>query len=552
MYKSRFLIFVIMAIITTNTILASAKKDSDDGWTSTGGGEYIITQFNPWFMGNKPVTYCIDHGGTNKFSLNEDQAKIEIENSLKLISGQLKSINKHESFIHNGFLSPTVRNGWYSRYCGVDKFPGDNTWYESCEEQQKPGNALYLSDSFTYINNCNQADLQIILGNDENENVKKLIAEIGMVKFTRLVGIAHRTAYSQETLNGKGFIYIAADKGRFQYTGARNIKFKNQTIWDTSYKYLLDVALPNSISSNLYIDTSFTTEKIKDLLVGNLESVVTHELGHTFGLKHNSSENIMNTDYPATIVRNGLSFKTDYLKAARIFSNAQIESNKFRTINYNWRLNFLRLEYWEEFEKESKSIYDFIYNYKEIDIENVNTPIIFSFQIKPYELENEETEELNKSQLTLYTVNKLNGKYQELANYEWKRITPCQVPSTVDEVTVRLHNINPENGWIYNSSTNEWVLLPSSKEEEKLANIKILRLDDTYTCGKIFLKKNDKTLNFKLSHSYLNDRNELKISDPITGFEIIFHLQPGDQYDGLQNLEDGKIGNYFYIDPFFE
>ena len=48
---------------------------SDGGWSSSGGGEFLINKNNPWFLGDKEVSWCINHGGPSNFSLPLEESK---------------------------------------------------------------------------------------------------------------------------------------------------------------------------------------------------------------------------------------------------------------------------------------------------------------------------------------------------------------------------------------------------------------------------------------------------------------------------------------------
>ena len=45
----------ILSIALFSISFGAFAKGDDGGWSSSGGGEYIISENNPWFMGKAPV-----------------------------------------------------------------------------------------------------------------------------------------------------------------------------------------------------------------------------------------------------------------------------------------------------------------------------------------------------------------------------------------------------------------------------------------------------------------------------------------------------------------
>jgi len=91
-----------------------------------------------------------------------------------------------------------------------------------------------------------------------------------LVDPTKYVGIAVRTHYDQVNLKGKGFIYISPDNGPLKF----NIKEKMPNPWSQGDG-------------------------------GILHKVLTHELGHVFGIAHTNatSTHLMTIDFPEQTLR---------------------------------------------------------------------------------------------------------------------------------------------------------------------------------------------------------------------------------------------------------
>lgn len=275
------------------------KSSSDDGgWSSSGGGEYHADKNNPWFLGNKTVFWCVNHGGSKSFSLDQDKAELIIANVISNFSRQIKNISdinlrtqRIVNFNHCPVNYYESDNGNIGKMHCHDTYMEPNLISESNGiKARNRGKALFLSSNFEHTENCKLADLEIILGNQNSLKIKKLKKMYGQYRFTKVLGSAMRTSYDDVLKRGKGFIYIAADVGigRYQSDQAKN------GFWN----------LGTNGKNNLFA------------------GVFAHELGHVFGFKHNSKGNLMDEDFPAKIVSDGeiQNYKLDY--QLRIFSNS--------------------------------------------------------------------------------------------------------------------------------------------------------------------------------------------------------------------------------------
>lgn len=120
-----------------------------------------------------------------------------------------------------------------------------------------------LSLDFAEVSCTEEHELEFLLGvteADMNEALKYRAGEI--------IGLSFRDHYSDETGRAKGRIWLAADLGEKRYSGPN----PGPGFWGMQY---------------------------------NLLNVLTHELGHVFGVKH-SERGLMAADFPAKMLEFGL------------------------------------------------------------------------------------------------------------------------------------------------------------------------------------------------------------------------------------------------------
>lgn len=262
---------------------------SGNGWGSSGGGEYILTRNNPWFVGKtkefnsnekvSPVNWCLIHDA-NQFSLDYQSAKREVEKGLRDITGQLSERENYQQF-----------NYLTAKYRAELKFEAT----------------------------CNDStDLQIILGATNHPHIQSLISSYGEKQFKKLTGIAIRRNYSEKTLSGQGFIYLAADKGPLKYEGDTLFE-DNAGFW--SYFQRISKYREFPIPVNPAID-------LQRNLVTSLRVVTAHEVAHAYGFRHDlywlqmmdyfnrgtpgEMRSLMNEDTPASIVAKGYMLNHNY------------------------------------------------------------------------------------------------------------------------------------------------------------------------------------------------------------------------------------------------
>lgn len=495
---------VLLLSITLATIAFSSSVFAGNGWSSSGGGEYIIDKNNPWFMGNMPVKYCIDYGGSETFSLSLDEAKKEIDIAIVQLTSQLKSINNNTSKVY--YEDPIEHEGGFFKKCGLVQNSRDGWECSNYDEDQR----IQLSDKFVYIDDCSRADLEFILGNYNNPKITSLIKEIGLEKFKKIAGTAIRTSYSTKSLRATGFIYIAADKGEIQYSGARNLNFKNNTIWNTYSKLPEGVAFPQWIesrSADKEIHYKYKL-KLKDYSMGNLSPVVAHELGHVFGFGHNHSQrNIMDEDYPARIVRQGIEFKGNFKRESLIFSRGLIESEIEHRIGFEWAFNKIDSSREIKLSKDFPAIYKFLYdlpkdylpkNYK-WDTHN----LIFVFDIDSFSQK--------KHHIQTVTFEKDQLKYKTHKSYEIE-LSTCPLPTIIEPINFRTEQLSGDKQFTMGEGNK---LEDNFETSASAQTYELLSIGNTYFCGKIFLNGfKNKVLGFKLSHNYFYSNSLLELIDP--------------------------------------
>lgn len=201
----KYLLLAIVVLLMKPVALLA----SEGGWSSGGGG-FLRDTINPWFLNNiSEVKYCITINPEN-FGLSEQDAE--------------KQINKALEFWRSEFslaVTPTYR---------------------------KLGPLQVAQQKFTKTDCGSDTDLVFQLGEFSANQQKDL------ERPQDYAAAAIRTGYSNKTLRGRGFIYVAPIKGALSLQ-------------------------KHGISSDIW-----STENGQFLFL-----TLVHELGHVFGLQHSGT-----------------------------------------------------------------------------------------------------------------------------------------------------------------------------------------------------------------------------------------------------------------------
>ncbi|MCM2277923.1 MAG: hypothetical protein NDJ89_07580 [Oligoflexia bacterium] len=220
-------VFCALLLLLLAALPLAAEKTWAGGWVSSGGENFRDGQ-NPWFVSNtRRVSYCIvrDAGGV---SASEAELREGVSNAI--------------DFWLKGFR--TLRE----RYFG--------------DQAPLPVVAAIGTQEFSEKPCDGTEELRFVFGwGALDAEQKRYLGD-----FRKYVGIAVRTAYDEERLKAKGFIFLASDRGS------------------------------NGIGGEL-------SNKVADpwRRTGLLLRVLAHELGHVFGLPHAES-GLMMAAYPELIL----------------------------------------------------------------------------------------------------------------------------------------------------------------------------------------------------------------------------------------------------------
>jgi hypothetical protein len=332
--------------------------DEEGGLSSSGGGEYILDRYNPWFMDKSnakewedkthkktTVKYCINHN-PKYFSLSKEEATQKIQEVIKNFAHQLESFQDIRNtslelnpdfgavFIDDLYDDPVMARGrlllndhleWA---CHVGACPllvretPDYTnyggYFADLLTSDLEGIKLYkaqIATQYELIKDCEQAEMEINLGNVDSKNIQRLRKKIGYVQFRHMAGVAIKTKYDYTTMRSKGFIYIAADKGKYAYAGPRNAAMGGEgDIWNFSSKFPPNTKVfePSQFQYYKGAEIDFNLHKH---FQGPFKSVFAHEFAHTLGTTHsvtlnegpvNLEDSLMDINTPANLISTGL------------------------------------------------------------------------------------------------------------------------------------------------------------------------------------------------------------------------------------------------------
>ncbi len=203
-----------MILISTSQVLA--------GNSSGGGGFFLGDSINPWFVQNKKnVTYCIEHD-PNTFSAERDVVLPLVKEAFAYWKLEFKS-----AFTPIALGSEAI---------------------------------VIATQNFTLVD-CQEEDVSIKFQFGVTTDSQRKI-----IKGTEntVIGLTYREQYDRVNLSGKGFIYIAPDKG------------------------------PERLIGEDFVSTPWSLGKS-----GLLYRVLVHELGHVFGIPHSGgNDQLMSHGFP--------------------------------------------------------------------------------------------------------------------------------------------------------------------------------------------------------------------------------------------------------------
>jgi hypothetical protein len=501
------------------------------GWNGAGGGEYITNRYNPWFIGKKEVTWCIDHGGKENFSLTLEESKKLIEEGM---NNFLPSINRLYTLNLTVYQMDEVLED--ADVCGLWK--KEQVWQNFCKPELYysggDGEIQLMSHNYKFVESCDQVDLEIILGNTRNKKIQVLQKYIGEDRFRNLAGVAIRTQYSEVSGRGKGFIYIAADGGALDYTGNRGIRFETNTIWDFHKNLSSSTPLPESLSK--HFDTVFPKIKMKGSLKEHTKSpflsVFTHEFGHVLGFTHSrEGYNLMHEDFPANEIKNGLTFSGDFNRSSRLIDRnltgfaAGAFPNGRIGVGVDMSLDFQPddgLAFQLDGDQEIKELLT-------LDLKNKwdmsYRTLVFDI-LSPSKLDNRTGTSIDNPKYLKVLEVQTNSRTQKL---EYKEVAKHLIELDLEPPTTKIEGVyfrhtgkkTETQQLSYDLNTDSWISKPTNQDIPLLKDYPLLLLRRYNFSGKIHFKNREIT--FKLQYTYGNTDYELVLDD-----KFVITVKPSD------------------------
>lgn len=280
-WKSFSVGFGIAAFIATLVAVSCGKGSTVAGKTNgawiSSGGELFKDSNNPWFIRNTPeVRYCVqfDHAG---ISTSEETATRILRMAIDYWKAELGKFQKDQT--------GSANFPWLG--IGIQDFVRTD-----CDGKQQ----LAFKFGFGTL--------------DENEILY-------LKNPLQYASLAVRTEYDRENLRGRGFIFVASDRGPNRYEG----------------------------------DTELIEEPWQH--DGLLYRILIHELGHVFGIPH-IGDGIMSAQFPEHILKKKYYEHYKKLSAAEVgeffflpeaFANCQLtdEAKGWFKIPSDWKCLYFRI-----------------------------------------------------------------------------------------------------------------------------------------------------------------------------------------------------------------
>ena len=158
------------------------------GITSTGGDDLLASDGSAWFLGTKPIRYCIQKAPD--FGPSDDEVREVVSSVFRKWKDYvlLKGINTPASFENQQSRMPELDYDQYNN-------PSDVVAGKAAEKK------LALETSF--LPTCdNTVDLRFILGLETPE------IQLAKKDFSHPIAFANRTVYDAEIGWGKGYIWV--------------------------------------------------------------------------------------------------------------------------------------------------------------------------------------------------------------------------------------------------------------------------------------------------------------------------------------------------------
>lgn len=198
-------------------LLLSGISLAGEGNGSSGGGHIYGDQINPWFLDNThKATYCIQ--ASDDFSLLP-QARLEQSVREALNFWITKFSEKKSSFRH--------ANG---------------------------AEVKLATQDFVHTSCDSQTDIKFQFGFLTNSQIKS------HASYKQSVGFAHRTHYDKVNMRGRGYIYIAGERGKFR-PSSRNLRDR---FWSNDNGQSLTLALVHELGHVFGIQDQFSVAPYPD------------------------------------------------------------------------------------------------------------------------------------------------------------------------------------------------------------------------------------------------------------------------------------------------